>query len=127
MYNVVGDYPYPIPQRSETLKPTKLASRSSQDRFKSCGPHRQIDYTFFREDLVDLKKEHLMAIADFCVDKIMGLQDNNTYQTEKAKKYRDVATNKAFERYWQKCKKNYGWDKKLPSPYEAYMEDEMEE
>jgi hypothetical protein len=98
-----------------------------QDRFHSCGPHRQMDYTFIREDLVDLKKEHMMAMSDFCVDKIMGLQDNNTYQTEKARKYRDVATKKAFEGYWKKCKRNYGWDKKLLSPYEADTQDEMEE
>ncbi|KAE9373339.1 hypothetical protein N431DRAFT_456123 [Stipitochalara longipes BDJ] len=98
-----------------------------ESRFNSCGPHRQMDYTFIREDLVDLKKEHMMAITDFCVDKIMGLQDNNTYQTEKAKNYRAVATKKAFERYWKKCKRNYGWDKKLPSPYEADIQDEMEE
>jgi hypothetical protein len=59
-----------------------------------------MDYTLFRENLVDLKKKHLMVIVDFCVDKVMSLQDNNTYQTEKAKKYRNVATKKAFERYW---------------------------
>jgi peroxiredoxin len=30
-----------------------------------------MNYVFLREDLVDLKKEHMMAIAinDFCVDK----------------------------------------------------------
>ena len=86
-----------------------------------------MDYIFFREDLGDLKKEHMMAINDFCIDKIMGLQDNNAYQSEKARKYRDVTTKNAFERYWQKCKRNYGWDKKLPSPYETDMHDEIEE
>lgn len=72
-----------------------------EDRFRTCGPHRQMDYTFIREDLVDLKKEHLMAICDFCVDKIMGLQDSNWFVSEKARKYRDVATKKAFQRYWK--------------------------
>jgi hypothetical protein len=86
-----------------------------------------MDYTFIREDLVDPRKEHMMAICDFCVDKIMGLQDNNTYQTEKAKNYLSIATKKAFERYWKKCKRNYGWDKKLPSPYEFDIQDEVEE
>jgi hypothetical protein len=52
-----------------------LVSRLSQDRFHSYSPHRQIEYTFFREDLVDLEKEQVMAISDFCFDKIMGLQD----------------------------------------------------
>lgn len=98
-----------------------------EDRFHSCGPRRQMDFTFIREDLVDLKKEHMMAISDFCVDKIMGLQDNNSFVSEKARKYRDVATKKAFERFWTKCKRNYGWDKNIASPYETAANDQMEE
>jgi hypothetical protein len=83
-----------------------------------------MDYVFFCEGLVDLQKEHMMAINDFCIEQIMNLQDNNAYVTEKSRKYRDVATKQAFEGYWQKCKRNYGWDKRLPSPYEA--DNEME-
>jgi len=57
-----------------------------------------VNYIFIREDLVDLK-EHLMAIHDSCVDKMMGLQDSNSFVTEKVRKYRDFATKKAFQRY----------------------------
>jgi hypothetical protein len=85
-----------------------------------------VNYIFIREDLVDLK-EHLMAIHDSCVDKMMGLQDSNSFVTEKVRKYWDFATKKAFQRYWEKCKRNCGWDKKLLSSYETNVQDEMEE
>jgi hypothetical protein len=86
-----------------------------------------MDFTFLCEDLVDLKKEHMMAICDFCIDKIMDLQDSNSFVRKKAREYRDIATKKAFERYWEKCKRNFGWNKKLPSPYEVVLAVEMEE
>jgi hypothetical protein len=58
----------------------------------------KMDHVFFREDLVDLKKEHMMAIAmnDFCIDKIMNLQYNNPFVSEKARKHRKCRSQEVF-------------------------------